>query len=347
VQSEDNSAIAAAILDKNKTYREDALRLIESHEAIAFAGAGLSAPLYPTWLPLLRKVAEEAKTVTGAPFTPPRGVTELDALNYAEALQQHYRARDATLSQYYSIIGREFSGMRGRCTDQQRNLVRLPFKGFVTTNFDDGLEEALLDCGIKRANCGIVVKRDEDHHTISEFLISLDDANQARRVAHLHGSWRETRHIILSRSDYELAYGGVRPDRAAPSVRADEWPLHRRLVWALLATRRIIFVGTSLQDPYLRALVRTVAEDLWNAGQSIHYAIVPLDGESIRRQHNDESEFIRYGVRTVYYDNLNGSFQALDQLISEALGRCGLQNDRTWLESINVDTERTLRRNED
>jgi len=347
VQSENNSALTAAILEKNKTHRDDMLQLIESGQAIAFAGAGLSVPLYPTWLALLRKIAEQADTVTGSAFAAPKGITELDALDYADALQQHFRQHDASLNQYYSVIGREFSGIAERCTDRQRNLVRLPFKGFVTTNYDDALEEALLDRGVKRANCGIVVKRDEDHHTISEFLLSLDDSKQTR-IAHLHGSWRETRHMILSRSDYERAYGGIRRANATSSdPKPDYWPLHRRLVWALLATRRLIFIGTGLEDPYLRAALDAVADDLWNWGQSIHYAIVPLDGNSIRRQQNDESEFIRQGVRIVYYDNLNGSYQALDQLINEALERCGEQNVSTWLESVNLETERTLRPHED
>src|SRR5439155_2940776 len=175
-------------------------------------------------------------------------------------------------------------------------------------------------------------------------LLSLDNSMRPKRIAHLHGSWRETRHMILSRSDYERAYGGVRrTDAATVTARPDEWPLHRRLVWALLATRRLVFVGTSLEDPYLKALLRAVAEDLWNWGQSIHYAIVPLDERSIRRHENDEAEFLRHGVRSVYYDNLNGTYQALDQLINEALERCGMQNITGWLEDVNTEAERTLR----
>ena len=324
------------------------LELIESREAIAFVGTGLSSPLYPTWLTLLRKLAEKAETVTGAPFHAPTGISEMDALDYAEALQEHFRKHDASLNQYYSIIGREFSGIAERCTDRQRNLVRLPFKGFVTTNYDEALEEAMLDCGVKRANCGIVIKRDEDHHTISEFLLSLDDSRQIKRVAHLHGSWDETKHMILSRSDYDRAYGSAHSAADSGSVtRPDQWPLHRRLVWALLATRRMVFLGTSLDDPYLKALLRAVATDLWNWDQSIHYAVLPLDNESVRRQQNDEAEFIRHGVRIVYFDNLDGTYRSLDQLINEALARCGKQNVSAWLESVNAETERTLRPHED
>jgi hypothetical protein len=348
VQSEDNRSVAAAILEKNKRHRDDMLQLVESREAIAFVGAGLSSPLYPTWLALLRKLAEKCENITGAPFTAPAGISEMDALDYAEAVQEHYRKHDASLSQYYSIIGREFRGLAERCTDRQRSLVQLPFKGFVTTNYDEALEEAMLDCGVKRANCGIVIKRDEDHHTVSEFLLSLDDNRQFKRVAHLHGSWKETKHMILSRSDYERAYGGARNiTEVDPAVQPEQWPLHRRLVWALLATRRMVFFGTSLGDPYLKALLQTVANDLWNWDQSIHYAIFPLDSDSLRRQQNDEAEFIRHGVRIVYFDNLDGTYSSLDQLINESLARCGKQSVSAWLESVNAETERTLRPHED
>jgi hypothetical protein len=342
LHAEDDKAIAASILEKNKTHRDDMLRLVESREAIAFVGAGVSNPAYPTWLPLLRKLAEKAESVTGTPFQAPAGISETDALDYADAIQGHFRKHDPSLSQYYSIIGREFSGIAGRCTDQQRSLVQLPFKGFVTTNYDESLEDAI------GANCGIVIKRDEDHHTVSEFLLSLDDRRQIKRVAHLHGSWKETRHVILSRSDYERAYGGARnPAETGSGARPDQWPLHRRLVWALLATRRMVFFGTSLNDPYLKALLRAVTDDLWNWDQSIHYAILPLDSDSVRRQQNDEAEFLRHCVRIVYFDNLDGTYRFLDQLINEALARCGKQNASDWLESVNAETDQTLRPHED
>jgi hypothetical protein len=347
LHSEDDKAIAASILDKNKTHRDEMLRLVESREAIAFVGSGLSSPLYPTWLVLLRKLAEKAEGATGAAFRAPPDVSETDALDYAEALQAHFREKDPSLSQYYAIIGREFSGIAERCNDRQRSLVRLPFKGFVTTNYDEALEEAMLDCGVKRANCGIVIKRDEDHHTLSEFLLSLDDTRMGKRVAHLHGVWKETKHMILSRSDYERAYGAARNiAEASNGDRIEQWPIHRRLVWALLATRRMIFFGTSLDDPYLKALLRVVAGDLWNWDQSIHYAVLPLDNKSARRQQNDQADFIHHGVRIVYFDNQDGTYSALDQLINEALIRCGKQNASDWLESVNAETDRTLRPHE-
>lgn len=341
---QDTKSIAQAV-PENDHHREAMLRLIESGEAIAFVGAGLSRPLYPAWLGFLKKLAEEASSMTGVVFKPPPGVTEMDLLGYAEAIQQHCRNHDPSLIGYYAIIGRSFGGVPERCTDKQRRLVRLPFRGFVTTNYDEGLEEALLDAGSKHANCRVVIKREDDHHTVSDFLLSLNDGSKHLRVAHLHGIHDQTRHIILTRSDYAKAY--LTPLTERDPRRLDDWPLHRKLVWALLATRRLVFFGTSLDDPVLKGVMEAVARDLWTGGQAIHYAVLSLDTDSLNRLQSEQAELRRYGVQAVYYENLDGTYAALDQLIGEALERCGKQDPMQWLEDVNQETENSLKPRED
>jgi hypothetical protein len=222
----------------------------------------------------------------------------------------------------------------------------LPFKGYVTTNYDLALEYAFQRLGKTRPDCAVVVKRqNRDAHKVSEFLLSLDDANQVRRVAHLHGVENETEHIILSASDYREAYGFAQDgDRRCPR----EWTLHRKLVWSLLATRRVAFIGFSLNDPYVVALLNAVVDDLWNFGQPIHYAATSLDEASVEAASAREAQCLnRYGVQLVYYDNLDGNHIGLDQLVTEALARCGEIVGRDWLEGVNRDTERALRPYED
>lgn len=159
---QDPESIEQAI-PHNGRHRDAMLHLIKSGEAIAFVGAGLSQPLYPAWSGFLRQLAEEAGKTTGKEFVCPSDVRADDLLKYAEAVKEHCRIHDPSLNNYYQIIGRAFQGAPTRCTDKQKKLVRLPFRGFVTTNYDDALEEALLLAGIKSADCGVVIKRDEDH----------------------------------------------------------------------------------------------------------------------------------------------------------------------------------------
>jgi hypothetical protein len=144
-----------AILQRSQDHREEMFRVIQSGEAIAFVGAGLSHPLYPTWSQFLEKLASKATEVTGKSVAPSNQTPEPDILEYAQALQTIFRD-NSSIDQYFSIFGSEFGPKDGRCTDQQRKLIRLPFKGFVTTNYDEDLEQAALDCGERRRDCGVV-----------------------------------------------------------------------------------------------------------------------------------------------------------------------------------------------
>jgi len=336
---------ANEILNKNVEHRKAMLDLIASMEAIAFVGAGLSVPCgYPPWRTLLDQLRTEAEAL--ATFQPPNGVTVSNPLDYAEAIQRHFEQHSGSLSRYYSVLGRAFG--QKQCSEVQQRFVRVPFKGFVTTNYEDTLEQALALAGNKLTNRSVVVKcGNEDSHKVSEFLLSLDaDAAQPRRVAHLHGIENQTKHIILSASDYRRAYGFVEPNANGQS-QAPEWTLHRKLVWSLLATRRLVFFGCSLEDPYLTALLRAVADDLWNYGQPVHYAIISLDPDKVSSAHANEAQFLsKFGVQIVYYNNSDGTHTGLDQLINEALGRCGKSPGMGWLEDVNRETERSLRAHE-
>jgi hypothetical protein len=343
---QDIRGIADHILADSREHREAMLQLIASREAIAFAGAGLSAPLgYPPWKRLLQSLRSKAGDVV--PFQPPADIPEDDALNYAEAIQRHFEKHEGNPNRYYAILGREFGSKPQGCSETQQRLVRLPFKGYVTTNYDLTIERAFQRLGTTRPDCAVVVKRkNKDAHKVSEFLLSLDDTNHVRRVAHLHGVENDTEQIILSASDYYEAYGFAQDDRGRRHTR--EWTLHRKLAWSLLATRRIVFIGSSLNDPYVSALLDAVVDDLWNFGQPIHYAVTPLEQASLEAASARAAHFLnRYGVQLVYYDNLDGNHDGLDQLVTEALTRCGEPVGRDWLEDVNRDTERALKPHED
>jgi SIR2-like domain len=298
--------------------------LIASHEAIAFIGAGFSADLYPPWKTLLQKLRNEANKF--GRFDPPEGLTEDDPLLFADEIQRHFKRRDGDLDRYYQILGQQFTLTETGCTPNHERLVCLPFKGYVTTNYDQSLETALIRGGNPRPDCGVAVKKNnKDAHKVSEFLLSLDDPKRSQRVAHLHGVDDVTEEIILSASDYQEAYG-FEPARngetLAPSGR-NEWTLHRKIVWALLATRRVIFFGFSFTDPYVNQILRDVTVDLWSAGEARHFALAPLDQSIINAAESRQREFLEYGVQVVFYDNLGAKHVELTKLIEEAVQRFG------------------------
>jgi hypothetical protein len=310
----------------NRNYREAMLALIASREAIAFVGAGLSSALkYPSWNDLLEKLRLLADRV--APFNPPNAV-KADVLQYAEAIKKHFQ-NNSMLPQFNNAIGREFMPRNGaNCTTTHSRLIKLPFRSFVTTNYDDCLEQALNEftiheLGKSRLDPGVVIKANKaDRHLVSTFLRSIVDRvdKHQRRVGHIHGRYNDTANIILAASDYEDAYGlilkGSQPRNVPSST------LHRQLAWSLFATRQLVFFGCSMDDPYIKALLDMVTADLWEWNQPIHFVVLPIDENSVSIVDGLTIQFQGYGLQPVFFENCKGDFLNLDQLLDEAFERC-------------------------
>ena len=384
-------AAANEKLTENRVHREAVLSLISSGEAIAFVGAGLSLPLkYPSWDALLATLQAQAHQI--ATFNPPDHIQH-DFLQYAEAIKDHFKKTDGGIDQYRNLIGREFSPRDSgeNCTRTHQCLVKLPFRAFITTNYDVCIELALQDfsmaeMGRARTDPGVIIKANKaDRHLISLFLRSISKKSERHCcfVAHLHGRWDDTQNIILTTTDYADAYGDA-PVHSSNHLGSQSITLHRQLIWSLFATRRMVFVGCSMDDPYIKRLLDTVARDLWEFDQPIHYAILPLDKKILASPENQEAAFWRYGLQVVYFDNLTGNFTDLDHFFEEALERIpvekvkaanslqrasadltdrdnatkaseslaeaaidDLAGSQAWLEKVNESTVATLRKNED
>ena len=307
---------------QNQGARAEVLSLIESREAIAFLGAGLSVPLgYPSWPKLLADMAIEGQKLEA--FAMPADLGG-NYLARAEALKQHF-VRLGRLPFYEEMLGRTFAPHTDKpnYTDTHRLLAGLPFRGFATTNYEDSVECALQY--LAPGQCpdhGIVINAEEaDRHRVSLFLQSITGGTGTTRyVGHLHGRHSVTKSIILTAGEYEIAYGfPVTTDQGNTPERVT---FHRHLTWALFATRRMVFIGCSMKDPYIKALLDAVSRDLWQAFAPNHFVILPLDAADLESAESTAADFVRYGVRVVYYDNLDGNHAGLDRLLEEAAARC-------------------------
>ncbi len=309
----DDRSNLALVLEKNQACRQEMCELVASGGAIAFIGSGLSIPLgYPSWDKLLADFKVEAKKL--GPISPPEGYSLEDPLELAESIKRHFHVH-ARSEDYYTFLGQQFCFRYEKgSTEAQQLLAGLPFKGYVTTNYEISMEHALQASGNSHPEIGITMKLDaEDAHKLGEFLRSLDDVGQARRIVHLHGRQDGTRHIVLTLSDYEKAYSY---SRHGPQKALVDWNCHRRLVWALLATRRLIFVGTSLSEPPILELFKVFVRDTGSSGQRIHYFLVPVDEETSAGAEAQERKFLAQGVQLVYYEK-GHNHSGLDRLLVE------------------------------
>jgi hypothetical protein len=126
---------------KNDSYRR-LIDLIASGDSVLMVGAGSSKIVgYALWGELIGDIEKEAENIsadTGRPFrVRPLDDTE-DDLAYASRLKQFIGD-----SIYFALIHRLFDDGKG-CDDCHVDLLKLPFRGVITTNYDHLLENALF-----------------------------------------------------------------------------------------------------------------------------------------------------------------------------------------------------------
>ncbi len=224
---------------------------------IAFVGSGTSARArYPLWGQLMDLLEAEVKD-RSLPIPPKalmRIAREPDLLWRAQEYRDHLRDED-----YHQFLRATFQPNEQPIDDCLRDLVALPFRHVITTNYDRVLEDAHAEA---RPSERLEQFRWSDDEAQREFISRLGDPAYARRYVYLHGRWDNPASIVLTDEDYERMY-----------VRSADTS---RKLFALFATQRVVFVGFSLSDPDLMHLLREMKSDM-GRGAARHFAIVPLD----------------------------------------------------------------------
>lgn len=283
----------AYLLDSraNEVARDNLALALATERPLALVGAGISvAAGMPTWSGLLEEMEGELPPLHEEYRTALR--EEPDLLWRAE----EYRKLIGDTS-YQSLLQRRFrkSGVLNP-TSTAVALVQLPFRHFLTTNYDDVLLDAHA-IGNLRAPRVLNWSRDED---VRAFIFSLRDSTAGRYILHLHGHHSDPKTMVLTENDYAERY--VRSDGTA------------RKLFAIFTTERVVFSGFSLNDPDLMALMREVNATI-RADEPRHFAIVGLEkrvNEILERNRLRR----KYGVEPVFYDNRDKLHAGLIETLS-------------------------------
>lgn len=242
--------------------------LLSARRPLLLAGAGASAVMgYPLWGGLVRHLAQE--------FAPALVLSDDylgDVDKIAAAVEGAGRA-----DEYFKLLDRTFcvDGATRRDLQFHRRLISLGFSGITTTNFDPTLEQACIaeysgSAGVHR--CEPVDLRDQRPYLVYDFLRSLGASHKHERVLHLHGFHGLPRRLILGARDYAEAYGH---DLSTPDVALKTLP--RKIIWTLLATRPVLFVGFSMTDPFFGKTLELVKQDFILTNEPAHFSIIPYD----------------------------------------------------------------------
>jgi hypothetical protein len=240
-----------------------------------------------------------------------------DPLRYADQMKDHIERHKGSLDRYFKFLISKF-GIHPPFEQFQLDLVSLPFLGIVTTNYDDAIEKALREVDPPSSDTTLDIGMDKGYFA-HQFVKSLVSPAAGRRVAHLHGFYRNPERIILSEKDYAQAYGTPPPPAGAsmpePNRRTHLYDFARQILggpWS------VVFVGFSLRDPYLRALLGACADANFIWGDAEHYAILgttetSYDADRARALELKE----RHGIQVVFYEVAGYSHALLHELIAD------------------------------
>ena len=314
--------------NENEERKRELTDLVASGEATLIVGAGSSARVgYVTWKGLLEELEDLANRCGSGLDQRQKG----DDLAYAKDIKSHIRNKTGSLRRYHDFLYNSFKQKSPPFDDFHKKLVSLPFRGILTTNYDTVLEAALGDLEHEFATDNSLVIDENSAGRVHEFLMTMNnDKRMTRRIAHLHGTFNPPNSIILSIEDYEYAYGLSLTDE--DEQKKDESKLRFRLLWAVLATRRAVFVGFSMDDPYFNKILETVSEDLWTWNKSTHFAIMSISSKDAEDS-KDKSAGLndKYGVSTVFYEDSDNLHQGLIDIISEIYVACGGEAQSTLM----------------
>ena len=311
--------------DENEDRKRELIELVASGEAVLMVGAGSSARIgYVTWEGLLDEL-ENLANKCGANLDQRHKGNPSKYLAYAEDIKSHIRNKTGNLDRYHNLLYELFKSKSPSFDDFHRILVSLPFRGILTTNYDTVLEAALNDKDPTFGHDNALVIGSGPAIRVHEFLMAMNnDKRFPQRIAYLHGKFDIPESIILSIEDYHKVYGLRLP---ANQVHMNsEWTLHRKLLWTVLATRRVVFVGFSMEDPYFEEMLKIVSTDLWGWNKSIHFAVMGMSAGDAEDTEDSKDKAKRlkdkYGIATVFYEVFEDSHQRLEDLFVEIVGQC-------------------------
>ncbi len=242
---------------------------------IALIGAGASIRSgYVGWKGLMA----EMEKVAGAATAGVRWKTALADFNDAPWTAEVHRGAMGE-AKFAKLIRTQF-GPTNDLAEPHLTLGQMPFRHFLTTNYDPCIEASLARAGHKAR-----IVRWNDHDELSHFLITLSDPSDEKSVVYLHGRYDRPKEAILTERSYVERY--VSSDDA------------RRKLLAIFMTHPVVFVGFSMNDPDFANLMREVTARL-RARPPAHYAI--LGYSSIEEREAYAARMTdKFGVRPVFY----------------------------------------------
>jgi hypothetical protein len=254
---------------------------------------------YPTWPGLVAQLAEEVRRIRGEQVEFNGQTISLEQVLHrlrSDPLVQAQILKDNLNADYFPLMASVF-GPKATWASSVADLISLPFKHFLTSNYDPGLEQHHTPATFESICL---------HHqqAAGQFMLHHADENYIRRIVHVHGKYDEPQDIILTEGDYGVY---VRSPWFEP-------------FWQMAAIAvRLVFFGFSGQDIDLLHGFRRVRMTLGGNNQHLesrHFAVMdlvdPSEELALALKLN-----MRYGIDPVFYPNPKKDFAEYGSFLTE------------------------------
>ena len=258
---------------------ERLISFIQNEEAVAFVGAGASADLgLPTWSALAQRALGLLKDSHEAYPVLAEQLAEKDYPGFFEGL---FKACGEARVLDFLRVQVNSSSFRVTQGSVHQLIAGLPFRFYLTTNYDNHLEEALKETGLFFE---LLRNSREELATIA--------ASSRNIIVKLHGDLVKPSSLVLRSSDYrKLKVGG-------------EYTYYRQKLLSLVDMFPIVFIGYSVTDPDITLILETIAET-FHAGRPAFGFFADIS------RSQEERLFREFNLVAIRYTDIPGNYSAL------------------------------------
>lgn len=272
--------------ERNQQHFEQLMQLLEQKEVVPFVGAGISvAGGFPTWYAHLRQQAKTANL----------------NIEHIETLLENGQFEDViaeieTKRKRGSFVQeiRDVFNCIGSIPDVVLRLTELFSDTLLTTNYDRLLEQA-YDTGEK------------DAVEVVNGLSAMESRKTGKvTVIKLHGDINQPGQCILSKNQYDQAYGKNGLDLTQPIP---------KLLAYHFQTSSLLFLGCSLHNDRTVQVFRTVKQQAGDAELPQHFSFeqAPDDLEELAQRNSYLAEL---GITAIWFEKER--FDYIESLLSLA-----------------------------
>lgn len=283
--------------------------ILQERNPVLMVGAGSSNLVdYPRWSELIDELNSLVPSLN-------KNDGE-DLLEYADRIKNQLED-EGNIEKYYDFLkGRFKPNPTKHFTDFHCSLLNLGFTGIVTTNYDIVLERAASNNGDWCEPIDLCSL--DDKYNIFKYLRSISRSEERTIILHLHGCFNNPKKIILTQKDYLYAYGEITTDEKNGEIIEEKvkpgrilHTFHRKVIWSLLATHTLVFIGFSMNDDFFMKMLEIVKEDFNLDSEPMHFAVMS-DRDKDRTSKNLKSK----GVFPLFYPHSDDHL-GLQYLISK------------------------------